>query len=858
MIGWEYDGPFDELPAQNHPGGFPIEIAEVAQKQKWASPKSSKALHRVIAWEAVGEVEGTGIVHIAPGCGKEDFGLGKVDHLVAIAPLDDAGVFLPGFGDLTCKSAVEASTADWILANLQEKGVLFAVEKYPHSYPHCWRCKTELLFRLIDEWFIDMSWREEIKEVVKQATWLPESINGQARELDWLSNMGDWMISKKRFWGLALPIWVCDKCGHFDVIGSREELKRRAVSGWEQFEGHTPHRPWIDQVKLQCGKCKSTMCRIPDVGNPWLDAGIVPYSTMKYNTDRAYWEKWFPADFITEAFPGQFRNWFYAILAMSTMMRHPMPFKDRVPFKKLLGHGQVRDQWGEEMHKSKGNSIPFDGAADGEEMPGSSERVYQIRHELKPGEQAKVPGALSVEVVEKIANGSKVREVVATCPPMSADLIRWLYCRHNPAQNINFGPGPAEELRSKFTLKLWNCYSFFVNYAILDGFVPKPKEEEVPVENRPLIDRWILSDLQLLIRNAKESFETFNVMAFCLEAEKFVDDKLSNWYIRRNRRRFWKSESGSDKDAAYQTLYTVLTTLAKLFAPIMPFLTEEMHKNLVISGDSIHLCEYPEENEALIDDRMSAGMEAVLRLVSLGFAARNKAKIKVKQALSEMRVVSDELAIHKAIERFSDQICEELNIKNVSLVDKSSSLFYVKEAYLNYDEVRNKIGSKVRQVSMKFQGLTSREKLALAERETPNDFQLDSGDFVTLDRDCFGLETKGIKGWEVVEEFGTFVGVNTELDEDLLYEGLARGAVRQIQLLRKKAGLNMEDRIELMLITDSEVLKKAIEAHKDYIANETLTNFWRTRLEGEFAEAKVKIEGHDLTIRLRKIGDQIA
>jgi isoleucyl-tRNA synthetase len=290
----------------------------------------------------------------------------------------------------------------------------------------------------------------------------------------------------------------------------------------------------------------------------------------------------------------------------------------------------------------------------------------------------------------------------------------------------------------------------------------------------------------------------------------------------------------------------------------MPFLTEEMHKNLVISGDSIHLCEYPEENEALIDDRMSAGMEAVLRLVSLGFAARNKAKIKVKQALSEMRVVSDELAIHKAIERFSDQICEELNIKNVSLVDKSSSLFYVKEAYLNYDEVRNKIGSKVRQVSMKFQGLTSREKLALAERETPNDFQLDSGDFVTLDRDCFGLETKGIKGWEVVEEFGTFVGVNTELDEDLLYEGLARGAVRQIQLLRKKAGLNMEDRIELMLITDSEVLKKAIEAHKDYIANETLTNFWRTRLEGEFAEAKVKIEGHDLTIRLRKIGDQIA
>src|SRR5205823_425641 len=293
MVGWTYDGPFDELPAQQHPAGYPNDIAEVVTKQKWAPAKSAKESHRIIAWEAVGETEGTGIVHIAPGCGKEDFALGKEQGLPPVAPLDEFGVFLSGFGELTGKSAVDPATTDGILANLKEKGLLLEVEKYPHKYPHCWRCKTELLFRLVDEWFINMSWRDEIKEVVKQAKWLPESINGQARELDWLTNMGDWMISKKRFWGLALPVWVDEVTGDFEVIGSRAELQARAVEGWDQFAGHSPHRPWIDKVKIKNPKTGNRMSRIPDVGNPWLDAGIVPFSTMGYNKDRAEWEKWF-------------------------------------------------------------------------------------------------------------------------------------------------------------------------------------------------------------------------------------------------------------------------------------------------------------------------------------------------------------------------------------------------------------------------------------------------------------------------------------------------------------------------------------------------------------------------------------
>src|SRR5947209_612551 len=393
LVGTPYDGPFDELPAQQNPGGYPAEVADVALKQDWAPAESARSLHRVVAWDMVGETEGTGIVHIAPGCGKEDFQLGKEQKLPPIAPLGEDGVFVPGFGELEGLSAVDPKTAEAVFASLERKGLLFATEQYVHTYPHCWRCKTELLFRLVDEWFISMSWRDEIMRSVEMARWIPEF--GRDRELDWLRNMGDWMISKKRYWGLALPIWVDDETGEFEVIGSHEELKGRAVAGWEQFEGHSPHRPWIDKVKLRNPRTGNLMSRIPDVGNPWLDAGIVPFSTMGYRTDPDYWRQWFPADFVTESFPGQFRNWFYSLLAMSTML------EGCSPFKVLLGHALVRDEKGEEMHKSRGNAIPFDEAAD----------------------------------------------------TIGADVMRWLYCRANPTANINFGYGPADEVRNKFVLK---------------------------------------------------------------------------------------------------------------------------------------------------------------------------------------------------------------------------------------------------------------------------------------------------------------------------------------------------------------------------------------------------------------------
>jgi isoleucyl-tRNA synthetase len=794
MVGWQYDGPFDELPAQAHPAGYPEEIARVVRQQHWAPDTPARAAHRVVAWKDVGEAEGTGIVHIAPGCGREDFELGRAEGLPPVAPLDEFGCFLPGFGELTGKSAVDPATADWILANLKQKNVLLEVERYPHNYPHCWRCKTELLFRLVDEWFINMSWRGEIMEVVEQGRWLPESINGKARELDWLKNMGDWMISKKRFWGLALPVWVDEVTDDFEVIGSREELKKCAVEGWDKFEGHSPHRPWVDQVKIRNPKTGNLMSRIPDVGNPWLDAGIVPFSTMRYNTDRSYWEKWFPADLVTEAFPGQFRNWFYAMLAMSTMMVR------RSPFKTLLGHALVMDEKGRPMSKSQGNAIPFDEGAD----------------------------------------------------KMGADLMRWMFCRQNPAQNINFGYGPADELRSRFTIKLWNSYAFLCNNARADGF--DPTAPAVPVARRTDLDRWILSDLQKLIGTAREAFEGYDLTRFCLAAEAFIDDKLSNWYIRRNRRRFWKSEKGEDKTAAYQTLYAVLTTLVRLFAPLTPFLSETMHQNLKTAADpaSVHLCDFPQADPALIDEQLSADMDALLRLVSMGSAARDAVKLKKRQPLAELKVQPEGASDRRAVERFADQICEELNVKKVTPHDPANGPLLTEEPHPVVKKLGPKFGQRLKEVLAAIAAVPAatmvrqiKYGLSFALPCPGGEVELEPGDVV--------VTPKAPDGWSGVADRGTQVLIDARVTDELAREGMAREVVRNVQDLRKKANLEMEDRITLYLGSESAGLSQAIQAHRDYIGAETLTVRWADQApNGAAHQETVKIEGQPLVIALAK------
>ena len=829
LLGLEYIGPFDDLPAQQHAFGFPEEVAKIVQQAGWCPPKSAAASHRVISGGGdVTETEGTGIVHTAPGCGQIDYGWGKQFGLPPIAPIDDAGIFPEGFGPLTGKNAVDPATADAVFEELKKKDRLFATERYVHRYPHCWRCKTELLYRLVDEWFIEMglqgelgirnselgtetkySFRREVAKVVEQVTFLPESINGRARELDWLKNMGDWMISKKRYWGLCLPIWVDEKDPtDFEVIGSFGELKERAVEGWSEFEGHTPHRPWIDKVKIRNPRTGHLMTRIPDVGNPWLDAGIVAFSTLKYGQDRAYWEKWYPADFITESFPGQFRNWFYALLALSTMMSDGKP-----PFRTLLGHGNVRDQYGHEMHKSAGNSIEFVAAADN-----------------------------GGEIIDPRGNKVPFKAI-------GADVMRWLYCRHNPAASLNFGPEPADEVRSKLFFKLWNTYAFFVTCANGDGF--DPAAPQVPVKERPDFDRWLLSSLQSLVKEAKPAFERYNVMTFALAAEKFVDEHLSNWYVRRNKDRFWSKTADldvagkRDKLAAYQTLYTTLTTLCKLLAPCIPFVTEAMWRNLSKATESVHLSDYPTVDESLIDADLAEEMESLLRVVSLGGAARQVAKLKVRQPIAELVVSPGSDAERRAIKRFRDVILDELNVKAVRLHETGAGPLVHETAKLNKKTAGSKLGAKLKEIEA---ALTHVENLAAKLRVGPLEFH-----GLTLEAGDFTFEASSPVGWAGAIDRKTQAAVSTTITEDLKLEGLARDVIRQVQEARKHAALDLLDRIALHLDSANADLTTAIATHRATIATATQATQWLDAAPTDGHTSTAKIDGQPLTIALRKV-----
>jgi isoleucyl-tRNA synthetase len=431
--------------------------------------------------------------------------------------------------------------------------------------------------------------------------------------------------------------------------------------------------------------------------------------------------------------------------------------------------------------------------------------------------------------------------------------MRWMYCRHNPAANIDFGPDPADELRAKFILKLWNTYAFFCNYARLDGF--DPNAPLVPVNDRPDIDRWILSDLQQLVQKAHESFRSFNVMAFCLEAEDFVDSRLSNWYVRRNRRRFWKSEQGADKLAAYQTLYAVLVTLTKLFSPVMPFLSEEMYRNLVQGPEdrSVHLADYPKPDYSLIDEPLSADMEALLRLVSLGSAARNQVKIKVRQPLAEMRVQPGDQSYLGAVERFSEQIREELNLKKVALHNPERGSLLTRSVKANPKTLGPRFGSRLQEVMRAIESWP-RQILYLVDGTAEEVELACPGGAVSVTRDDLFVRHEAPEGWVGVAEGKTQVAVDARITEELKREGMARDIVRLVQELRKQTGLEVDDRIILSLATESAALGQAIDENRDYVAAETLTVRWSDGPLGEgVPTANIKVDGQALTIQLRKV-----
>jgi isoleucyl-tRNA synthetase len=674
--------------------------------------------------------------------------------------------------------------------NHSSSGFLVAREKYPHVYPHCWRCKSELVFRPVDEWFIRMDWRDRIQAVVPTIKWIPPE--GEARELDWLRNMSDWMISKKRFWGLALPIWVCGECEHFMVIGSREELHRKAAEGWDTFDGNSPHRPYVDAVKIRCEKCGGVATRIEDVGNPWLDAGIVSFSTMGYSTDRAYWEKWFPADLVLESFPGQFRNWFYSLLAMSAMM------DGRAPFKALLGHALVRDARGEEMHKSKGNSIAFDEAAE----------------------------------------------------VLGAEVMRYIYAEQKTAQHLNFpdlhptgnvGQTIDGEARRKL-LTFWNCYSFFVMYAEADGWKPGAA---LPVTNE--LDRWVLSRLQRLVAAAHHSFlnyEHFRV----IEAFQEFDEQFSNWYLRRSRRRFWDSDP-----LAYQTLYTVLTTVIRLMAPALPFLTEEIYQNLVRSVDpsapeSVHLTAYPQVDASLVDGELEQSIDAVIRIKNLALSLRTQSKVKTRQPLSTLYVRPRDAADRKVLENsdYAAQILEEANLKRVALIDDEKSLVTVR---LKPDS--KKLGPRAGKFLKAIGAALQQADPAVVLKGGPYTVEVDGQAFELAPEEIL-VSYEGPANLMCASAEGTFMALDTALTPELRQEGVARDFNRLVQDLRKTSGLQISDRIALQYVAPAR-LAEAIEAHAGYLRNELLAERIE-RSESLEGGTKLSLAGEEIVVRVEKMG----
>lgn len=570
LVGWRYTAPFDHLPA--------------VQKVAKANPET---FHTVVATDPlilpILSSEGTGLVHTAVSAGSEDYRLGQLRGLPMIPVIDDEANYLAeGFGEFSGQNAKKHP--ELIIDFLKKEDAkgnacLFAVEKYKHRYPACWRCKTELVWKVADEWYIAMdkpgqdgrTFRERMVTVSRAIHWLPEF--GLERELDWLANMHDWLISKpNRYWGLALPIYECKKCGHFELVGSKEELKERAVEGWDQFEGHSPHKPEIDAVKIKCSACGEIVSRIGDVGNVWLDAGIIPFSTLvdpqtgepSFTGDQKYFKEWFPGDFITESFPGQFKNWFYSLIAMSTALT------DSPSFLTVLGYASMLGEDGRPMHKSWGNAIEFNEGA------------------------------------------SKI----------GADIMRWTYARQNPTQNLLFGYKTTDQVRRQFHLILWNSYRFFANAASEIGW-----EAGGQVSSPHLLDRWILSRLAGTIRQAELSLDGFDAYHAVAALEEFVSD-LSTWYIRRSRDRVQE---------ALPILYQVLVKLSLVLSPFMPYLTDRIYTNLT-GHESVHLSDWPQAGDT--DPALETAMASVRQVVERGHAARKDDGIRLRQPLASVTVSS--------------------------------------------------------------------------------------------------------------------------------------------------------------------------------------------------------------------------
>ncbi len=747
-----------------------------------------KEAHYVVLGDFVTTEDGTGLVHIAPAFGADDMKVAADYDLPVLMTVKPDGTFMDA---ITPWRGVFVKDADpMITQDLHNRGLLYRAETYEHTYPFCWRCKTPLLYYAREAWYIRTSqFKDRMVELNNTINWVPEHIK-DGRFGNWLANNIDWALSRERYWGTPLPIWECASCLHREAIGSVAELSEKAGRDLSDLE---LHRPYVDEVHWDCPKCGGKMSRVTDLIDVWFDSGAMQVAQWHYpfeNQDT--FRKQHPADYICEAVD-QTRGWFYSLHAIGTLLF------DSVAFKNVICLGLILDGEGYKMSKSRGNIVnPWD--------------VINV-------------------------NG--------------ADAFRWyLYTASPPGQERRFSTELVSGAVRDFTLTLWNVYAFFVTYANLDKWQPG----QTSTLHYTSLDRWLLSELHALVRDVTEAYEHYDVPGATRPVQEFVE-KLSTWYLRRSRRRFWKSESDADKQAAYNTLYTALVTVSKLIAPAMPFLSDELYQNLVRSVDpaapeSVHLAAWPDYDPALVDEKLNRDMALVMRLVSLGHAARNKANRKVRQPLAEAAFSVGNVEDRPAVTAFADLIADELNVKKVRLLDASTEAVSHTLKPLP-KQLGQKYGNKFPSIQRAVLALDAEAAAQTLMSGRPLLVTVEGVDYELLP-DEVEVKTLAKAGFAVAEEGAYVAALVTELTPELVREGLAREFVRRVQDLRKQADLDVADRITLY-VTASDGLKAAVEAYRDYITAETLT------VDLQFAPApegavstQDTFDGESLTVGLRK------
>ena len=711
--------------------------------------------HKVVAWDLVDNVEGSCVVHIAPGCGVEDFELGQTLSLPQICPINEQGVMLDSCGFLAGKSA--SDVASLVSQRLKDDGKLLYAHRYKHSYPYCWRCKTDLVYKLISGWFIKM---DDIRPMALKAIEDVEFKPAYAKKrmADWLTNMGDWNISRSRFYGLPLPFYVCNKCGKVHVIGSKDELKQRAVDPSLVDKLPNIHKPWIDEIKIKCD-CGEEISRISDVGDVWLDAGITPFSTKKYFTDKKFFKENFPSDYVCEMIE-QIKLWFYSLLIMSVVLT------GKAPYKKVVTYQYVKDEHGGEFHKSGGNSLEADHVAD----------------------------------------------------KVGADVVRYLFSSSPPSSDMRFGFSLTDEARRKL-LAFWSIYTFFNTYACIDN----PALDDFVVDESLLTysDQWILESVNRFIENSDKNYSDDKSYAVVHDFEKLVDD-ISNFYIRSNRKRFWKSENKDDQMTAYYCLYYAIKNIARVMTPITPFLCEYIWQNLVRQIEKnapicIMLSGYPKA-EGKRFDQIIEQVSLAREIISSASRLRNENQIKVKQPLRKMFVGGDE-KIEDVLDKLGDLIKEELNIKELVTI-QDDSIFNDEYLTVNFKKAGAILKGEVQKVKNLLATLSD-DEMAGCVREYKQG-KVNIKEFKDLDSDLFNLEKKPKSEFVISHENGITVVLDITLDQKLVEEGYYREFVRGLQVLRKEADFRVDERIFACFNTADETMKKLIEDNKEKIKQEVL------------------------------------